>query len=253
MASRCIELPLDAIKIEHRCRRHIGDIDSLIASIEELGLLQPIIVTDAGRLIAGERRIEAHHRLGRKSIMCCVVDDTAAAWPHLVAEFHENTCREPFRPSEAVAAAEHLLPMAAAAAWRRMAHWSTGAEAQIFSRPGEAVRQVAAHVGMSGPTLSKAIEVVEAARNSPEQYGDLVARMDQTGKVNGAYVDLRRRLKLAAADPDALPSTAPPGFSACIRADGRIVISHIRNRRCLGLDLHAIIARLETEFSRNTF
>src|SRR4051794_1259433 len=123
MTTRCIELPLNTIKIENRCRRHMGDIDSLIASIEELGLLQPIVVTTAGHLIAGERRIEAYHRLGRKSIMCCVVDDAAAAWPHLVAEVHENTCREPFRPSEAVAAAENLLPLAAAAAWRRMAHW----------------------------------------------------------------------------------------------------------------------------------
>jgi ParB family chromosome partitioning protein len=49
-------------------------IDALVESIRELGLLQPIVITPAARLIAGERRMEACRRLGIKSIMCCVAE-----------------------------------------------------------------------------------------------------------------------------------------------------------------------------------
>jgi ParB family chromosome partitioning protein len=61
MAERLIDL--DAIRIGPRYRKDMGDIDGLARSIAEVGLLQPVVVTPAGILVAGRRRFEAHRRL----------------------------------------------------------------------------------------------------------------------------------------------------------------------------------------------
>jgi len=57
-------LPIDAIKIGSRFRQDNGDILALAESIEEIGLLHPIVVTPADELVCGERRIEAATLLG---------------------------------------------------------------------------------------------------------------------------------------------------------------------------------------------
>src|SRR5450432_1621762 len=120
--TRLIELPLNQITVQRRFRLHMGDIDALVESIRELGLLQPIVITTAGRLIAGERRMEACRRLGLKSIMCSVAETGEEAWAQMLAEIQENTCRKRFLPSEAVRAAQELEPVAKGVAWRRMVH-----------------------------------------------------------------------------------------------------------------------------------
>ena len=46
---------------------------------------------------------------------------------------------------------------------------------------------------MGKDTYRKAEAVVQAAKADPEQYGDLPAKMDATGKVDGAFKELQRR------------------------------------------------------------
>ncbi len=50
---------IDDVTVGARVRRDLGDVAGLAASIAEVGLLHPIVVTPDKRLIAGERRIEA--------------------------------------------------------------------------------------------------------------------------------------------------------------------------------------------------
>lgn len=47
------------IKIGNRFRKDLGDIQTLANSIQEIGLLQPIVVNQNNELIAGQRRLEA--------------------------------------------------------------------------------------------------------------------------------------------------------------------------------------------------
>jgi hypothetical protein len=54
--------PLARIKVGNRHRKDFGDIDGLARSIDQEGLLQPIAITPADELIAGERRIRAWAR-----------------------------------------------------------------------------------------------------------------------------------------------------------------------------------------------
>src|SRR6516225_7356473 len=53
------------ITVGARYRKDLGDIEALARSIEEVGLLHPVVVTPDGTLIAGERRIAAYKHLGR--------------------------------------------------------------------------------------------------------------------------------------------------------------------------------------------
>ncbi len=57
---------------------------------------------------------------------------------------------------------------------------------------GEAGDHLARYLGRDRKTLTKAQQVVEAAREEPEKFGGLLEAMDKTGKVNGPW----RRLQV---------------------------------------------------------
>ena len=63
-----IKLPISEILVEDRQRQDLGDIDKLAESLATLGLIQPIVVNQAKRLIAGGRRLTAARKLGWKEI-----------------------------------------------------------------------------------------------------------------------------------------------------------------------------------------
>jgi ParB family chromosome partitioning protein len=56
------------IKVGKRIRRDMGDIAGLAADMAEIGLLQPVIVSPEGKLLAGGRRLHAAEKLGWKTI-----------------------------------------------------------------------------------------------------------------------------------------------------------------------------------------
>ena len=63
-----LKLPLASISIINRQRQELGDIDDLAESMRHYGLIQPIIVSQDHRLIAGERRFRAAEKLGWQEI-----------------------------------------------------------------------------------------------------------------------------------------------------------------------------------------
>ncbi|QBY54451.1 ParB/RepB/Spo0J family partition protein [Cupriavidus oxalaticus] len=83
------ELPLEQLEIgkaQVRVRDVGRDIDELAASINKVGLLEPIVVCEVGadkyEIITGQRRFLAHQRLKAKTILSAIlkdrVDETAA-------------------------------------------------------------------------------------------------------------------------------------------------------------------------------
>ncbi len=91
-------MTIAAIKVGRRHRKDLGDIAGLAASMDEIGLLHPPVVTPDRKLIAGERRLHAAKRLGWKTIPVTVVDLDAV----VRGEFAENAHRKDFTVSEAV-------------------------------------------------------------------------------------------------------------------------------------------------------
>lgn len=59
MVSEVETVPICTITIGPRRRADYGDVDALARSLTRYGLIQPIAITDDGRLIAGERRLRA--------------------------------------------------------------------------------------------------------------------------------------------------------------------------------------------------
>ncbi|MFT3888324.1 MAG: ParB/RepB/Spo0J family partition protein [Arachnia sp.] len=95
--SRFAELPVDAISPNPQQPRTVFDedeLEELADSIREFGVLQPVVVREAGRnayeLIMGERRLRASKLAGRETIPAIVrgTDDTALLRDALLENLH---------------------------------------------------------------------------------------------------------------------------------------------------------------------
>ena len=53
-----LERSIDSIVVGERQRKDPGDIDALMRSIKEVGVLQPITITPDGVLVCGARRLK---------------------------------------------------------------------------------------------------------------------------------------------------------------------------------------------------
>jgi hypothetical protein len=60
--------PITSIKVGHRQRKDLGDLDLLAESLETVGLLHPVDIDAKNRLIAGQRGLKAAKLLGWKPI-----------------------------------------------------------------------------------------------------------------------------------------------------------------------------------------
>jgi ParB/RepB/Spo0J family partition protein len=77
---------------ENRQRRELENIDELAESIKRNGLINPIVVTRDLQLVAGERRLTAHQRLGFDQIAVQYVDDLSDEELQII-ELEENIRR----------------------------------------------------------------------------------------------------------------------------------------------------------------
>jgi N6-adenosine-specific RNA methylase IME4 len=212
---------IDQIQVGFRYRKDLGDLRSLADSIAEVGLLHPVVVTPEGRLIAGQRRLEACRSLGWTDVPVTVVDLYQAAR----GEAHENLVRKDLLPSEIVALKRAIEPLERRDARERQGHKAdichpaTVAEGQgpAPRDTGDTRDKIARYLGVGRTTIERAEAVVDAAEEEPEEYGYLVEQMDRSGKVAGAY----RRLEVLrqAKELNAAPPELPTGPFQVIVAD----------------------------------
>jgi ParB family chromosome partitioning protein len=94
-----MRLPLDEIKIKKRVRQDMGDLKQLMESLQEYGLMNPIIVSKKMELIAGHRRLEAARLLGWQFIEAHVIEKSSAAY-NLELEIEENVRRKDLTDEE---------------------------------------------------------------------------------------------------------------------------------------------------------
>lgn len=229
------DIGLASIVIGKRWRTDMGHDDGslrdLAKSIEENGLINPVLVNIKHELIAGARRIEAYKLLGRKRITCRVVNNYKDTLSAIRAEFAENESRKPFTVEERVKIAkeiERLLGPAAAA--RKSNGVSTNLTANLPQGRTPTVKDDAAkQVDMSRRTLEAAEEVVEAAKEDPS-LRPIVDEMNKTGKVNPALRKVREKTKpkTTVKENDGEP---PPWAEHAEAMSG--VLSNIRQARAL--------------------
>ena len=92
------EMKLNEIKIQKNPRTDFGEINELVDSIKEQGILEPLLVTTNGELISGERRLRAAKILNMETVPVKVLeaDDNRIAEIKLV----ENIQRKNLNPIE---------------------------------------------------------------------------------------------------------------------------------------------------------
>ncbi|MEX1124772.1 MAG: ParB/RepB/Spo0J family partition protein, partial [Acidimicrobiia bacterium] len=122
-------------------RTHFDDdtLEELAASMREVGVLQPIVLTETGDgfvLIAGERRWRAAKRAGMTSIPAVVREATGSST--LVEALVENVQRQDLSPLEEANAYRHLL-----------------------ENYGMTQEQVADRVGKSRPAVSNTLRLLQ--------------------------------------------------------------------------------------------
>ncbi len=147
------EIPLAAIRPNpHQPRRHFGEAEmaTLVASIREHGVLQPVLVTstlDGYQLVTGERRVRAAATAGLERIPAIVrdLDDQTRLELALV----ENLQRE------------DLDPIDAAAGFRR-----------LVDDFGFSHEQIAARVGRARSTVANTLRLLDLAPVVQRAIGD---------------------------------------------------------------------------------
>jgi ParB/RepB/Spo0J family partition protein len=185
---------VDSIIAWDRHRKDLGDLAPLARSIEDVGLLHPIVVRSDGLLIAGERRLRACQKLEWDKVPVTVIDLEEI----VRGEIAENRDRKDFLPSEIGAIRRAMEPLEREAAKQRM---SEGGGDQINDRvakvslPGRTLDKIGAFAGVSGRTVEKIAKVIFAAEADPERFGDLVDQKDKSGRVNAAYSKVNRAAK----------------------------------------------------------
>jgi len=89
------DVNVDEIIVEDRIRYEDTDVADLMYSIEEQGLLNPIIIDENKKLLAGGRRLKAHIELGRDKILARELPGLTEE-DHFIIELVENTMRRDF-------------------------------------------------------------------------------------------------------------------------------------------------------------
>ena len=75
----------------------LSSLDDLISSIEEFGLLQPLVINERNEVVSGNRRLEAIRRLGWEKVEVTVISSAAEDEPKLIVHHNKQrvkTCKE---------------------------------------------------------------------------------------------------------------------------------------------------------------
>lgn len=131
-----LERAVDSIIVGIRHRHDLGDLDPLMRSISERGLLQPITVTPDGVLVCGRRRLEAVKQLGWRTLRVWVRSGISTALARLLAEQDENELRKPLTPEEMSDLYIELKKLMREDAERRQAATRFGSEPQTGEEDG---------------------------------------------------------------------------------------------------------------------
>lgn len=100
-----MKIDIERITVDEttRIRQDIGDLASLEESIQQVGLINPVLIDENDALVAGFRRLSACRNLGWKEIEVTVVQLEGDELKMLEAEVAENLFRKEFTPDEILA------------------------------------------------------------------------------------------------------------------------------------------------------
>lgn len=211
-----LDRAVDSLIVGKRHRTDLGDIESLAASIERDGLLQPLTITIDGVLVCGARRLAAIKMLGWRTVSVWVRGGLSDRLGKLLAEQDDNMLHKPYNQLEAAGLYREIKEVMADDAARRKSATQFSAENQPgndgpgkFPGPSGALgdaRELAAAMipgGGSYKTLEKVGYIEEIAANpaQPETLRSEAAaaleRIEAGDAVHPLYLAIRESAEAA--------------------------------------------------------
>lgn len=197
-----LDLGIDEIVIKARVRKDLGDINQLALSIDEIGLLHPVVVyrdtsTLQHHLLAGRRRIAAFVKLGRMKIPTTVLNLEDV----LKAELHENSVRKDFTFSEMRQIMKEMKPILDKEGLERKAEGGRGANLAHVDK-GKTRDKLASLMGVSHGTYDKIEEISDAIDSEPEKYGRLEEQIEGGTSIDYAYKSMKTTKRATTPTPD---------------------------------------------------
>jgi len=175
-------VPLSKIKVSPRTREYFGDMEGLVESIRDKGIIQPVTISDKYELLAGERRLRAAKEAGLTEIPCIIRPKTAAL-DALEIELIENVFRENFSWDER---ALHIKKLNDYCAGKQI-DWSGRKLAKLLNRSGPG-----GHISIARDLkLAQTLEVFPELKEADSQ--DEALKMVKRLEEGAAVQELRRR------------------------------------------------------------
>lgn len=162
-------------------RADVGPISGLMLSIQEKGLLEPIVVRPVGEgfeVVAGGRRYEACKRLGWRNVPCHVVelDDKEAFEVSLL----ENIQRETLNPIEEARAFRNYV-----------SEFGYGAETALAKKIGKSQEYVSKRIGLLS-LPEKVQDEIMRRRITPSVAQELTLLNDEEAEDMAVAISLQR-------------------------------------------------------------
>lgn len=194
-----LERRIDSIIVGSRHRKDPGDIETLMESIEELGLLQPITVTPDGVLVCGWRRLVAMQRLGWRTCNVWVRSGISDLLNRLLAQQDDNVLHKPYSQLEAAALYRELkLLMGEDAARRRAAGLFTTAYQPRWNGSADSAEPLDATIEQEDNGPADSAEPLD----TPQGDARVQAARTVTGTASYSRLEQIGRLQDIAADEE---------------------------------------------------
>ena len=184
------DINIKDIIIADRTRKDMGQIEILMRSIKDIGLMQPIGVNKKNELLFGHRRYLACKGLGWETIPCNVFEiDADDRLKPLKMERHENEIRKEMTPSEKVAIAEKIEE-ALKGRWGSNQHQKKE-EVQNIAPPsqGKSVDIASKSVGLNRETYRQAKQVVKSGNE------EAIQRMNSGEAISKVYKETIKKVE----------------------------------------------------------
>ena len=154
-----LDWAVDGITVGTRHRKDLGDLQPLVDSIQQYGLLQPLTITDEGVLICGARRLAAIKVLGWRQVNVWVRVGLSDKLSAMMAQRDENTCHKPFTKLELANLYEELKAEIAADATRRQ-HATKYVDGHAYQVNGVAKLATPLHGAATGDSRHQAAAMI---------------------------------------------------------------------------------------------
>lgn len=158
--------PTSSIIVRDRLREDVGDLTELADSITRLGLMHPIVILDDGTLIAGERRLRVHEKLGLPEIDTHVWAADTPLEDVIAAEYDENETRRQMSAADKERYFQRIMPSEMAKLRERREQDPKFNEALKGTGVAqEAENRVAKRLGTNRTAISSTRKLREVAEN----------------------------------------------------------------------------------------